>query len=205
MAKKVLPKKYHNEFHACVTSGDVDGLKNIMEDTNIDINGMFDRPNEYSKYNHYLFRAIFAANTSMEILDYFISRKVDLTLTGYNGTNVLLEMYIRKENLPILKKLIDSGVDLNHRDNDGCTYLYNLIRNYGDKSKRDGKSGEIAVEPEQFELSLQFIELLLKNGADIHVKNNDETSPMDWINHRKEEGENEESDDRLEELVNRYL
>ncbi len=201
MAKTVLPKKLHQEFHRCNNEGDIEGMKGLLEENNMDINGMFYKPDEDSEYNHYLFFEIFQGKNIEEKLDLFLSKEVDLSITGHNGKNALGCLYVYERDLPILEKLVKAGIDVNHRDNDGCTKLYHLVRDFGDKSEM-GDDGEVKRKPEYFELALKFIDLLLKNGADPDIKNNYDTSASDWIIHRREENLADETDEQLEAFIN---
>ena len=203
MAKNVLPKKLHKEFHRCNEENDLDGMAKLFDENDIDINAMLYKPNKSTKDNQYLFFEVFSGPGVAKKVDFFLSRGVDVTLTGHNGGNALHMIYLQERELPVMLKLIEAGVDVNRQDDEGCTKLYHLVREFGDKTQY-GDEGEEPKQPGDFELAFRFIDILLQKGADPDIKNNFETSPRDWINHRNEMDETDDMDRQLEGLINHY-
>jgi len=71
---------------------------------------------------------------------------------GLTPLHYLCENYERKNLIDLVRILIDSGADINARDNDRYTPLHYLCANY--------KRGNL----------LKLIRLLKKNGADLKAK-----------------------------------
>lgn len=203
MAKRVLPKKFHPEFHRCVKEGDVTGLSTLLDENGIDANATLYRLEEGAA-GIYLFLEAFSGPATLDMVRCFLDRGVDINLVGIGGCNALFQLFVRDRDLPVLAHLIDAGIDVNRPDEEGITYLYRLVRNYGDKTWHGDDGNEEPVPAERFALAREFIELLLRHGAEVDRKNAYGTSPRDWIVHRRETGETDETNRALEALIGRY-
>ena len=78
-----------------------------------------------------------------------------------------------------MKEAINSGAKINSFDEEGDTPLHIMVDNSIDGTiQAGGKPGD---EP------LEFIEILLKAGADIHLQNKKGASALDWAKDYKAE------------------
>lgn len=205
MAKKVLPKKFHSLFSDICSEGNIEELEKLFDENNMDINCMLYRPDKPARsysYNRYLFMEMFnlTGNYASELTSFFISRNVDLSLTGCDGQNVLWNLRMFESSIPVLAQLIEGGVDIDQKDRDGNSFLNSLVRAYGDLDIVIDEDDEL-FNREVKEVRFKMIEMLLQHGADPDCKNSYDTSPNDWINHRIEENA---SDGRLEAVVEKY-
>lgn len=200
--KIVLPQKLHKEFHKLNSEGDITGLAAFFDDNNIDSNATLYKPEE-GKYSYTLFHHVFQYKNILEKIDFFHQRGVDINIrNGLFAQTALYELYACDRDLPVLEKLLSLGIDVNIPDIDGTTYITRLTQNYGDKLVYDYDNAQRHIEKSEseFEIEFRFIELLLEHGADPSIKNNFDTSALDWVEHRKATNDFQKADARLEEV-----
>jgi ankyrin repeat protein len=91
------------------------------------------------------------------------------------------EVYKRNPNLETIKNIIDNGTNINIRDEDGETILFNAI-NYINDIKWKDENGDYMETSDETNILLQttvpkiditLIKFLLELGADPNVENND--------------------------------
>ncbi len=200
--KIVLPQKLHKEFHILNSEANIAGLGAFFDDNNIDINATLYKPEE-GKYSYTLFHHIFKDKNTLEKLDFFHARGVDINLrNGSFAHTALFELYPSERDLPVLEKLLALGIDVNIPDSNRTTYITSLTQNYGDKLvyDHDHAHRHIDKSDSRFEIEFRFIELILQHGANPSIKNKYDTSALDWLEHRKSSNDFEEADARLEKL-----
>lgn len=204
--KKVmaLTAKLKKEYDSI--KSDADKFISFMQTHNIDANAMEYKPHEYSTYNHYIFFESFESkNLSINVFQYFIDNGVNLSLTGYNG-GTILQRFLMFHDLERIEIALQNAAPPNAKDDDGNTAINELIRSYGDgKFDSQWNGEEDIIIPKDFEKRLQYIELLLKYGADPTIKNNYGDSAMDWIQERKNEGFDDTDNKKLEKLIEKYI
>jgi hypothetical protein len=183
--KKVmaLTAKLCTEYEKVIS--DSDKLVSFMQTNNIDANAMKYKPHEYTTYHNYLFFESFeSGNLSINVFQYFIDNGANLSLTGYNG-GTILHRFLMNKNLDKIELALKSGVPPNAKDNDGNTAINELIRTYGDgKEEWEWDGVEEKSTAKDFGKILQYIELLLKYGADPKKKTIMEI--VLWIGFKKE-------------------
>lgn len=69
----------------------------------------------------------------------------------------------RCEIVEISKLLIEAGINVNHQNGDGDTFLHFVVNTYGDIEKEDRR---------------KLIELLLHHKADVNIRNNEGETPL---------------------------
>jgi ankyrin repeat protein len=199
----VLTAKLRTEYDSI--KNDSNKLIAFMQTNNIDANAMRYKRDKYSTYDLYLFFDPYeSGNLSIEVFKYFIDNGADLSLTGYNGGTVL-QRFLMYRNIEKIELALKHGAPPNAKDNDGNTAINELIRDYGDgkvDTQWDGEKDNAI--PKDFEKRLQYIELLLKYGADPTIKNNYGDCAIDWIQERKNEGFDDDDNKKLESLIAKY-
>ena len=65
-----------------------------------------------------------AGNGQIEVLEYILSLELDVNVTDNDGLTPLFYAAINNSNVEVLKKLIASGADINHKDKGGWSLLH---------------------------------------------------------------------------------
>lgn len=205
--KSVLPKKLHADFMELSKAGDVEGIDLLLTEHKIDINATFARKKE-DGWDRYLLHEILEGANVVDKIAYFRSKNADMNVK-YMHSNVLFRINPEKTNVAVLEALLQHGVNPNLGDKNGNTYLTMITRQYTDSLI--WSSSDITIEealtlddPEFYDVRYTFLELIMKNGGDPSIKNNDDTSALDWLEHRKASGESSERCEQLEKLFLSY-
>lgn len=106
----------------------------------------------YVEFNHPLFRV-----TSSEGVKSLLESGFDPNIQTKNGLTPLIHA-AEVGNIEVLKALLEHGVEVNHRDYQGCTALLMLTCFHGD--------------------DFEGVKLLLDHGADPKIKDNKGTTPL---------------------------
>ncbi|RXK03552.1 hypothetical protein CRU97_11955 [Halarcobacter bivalviorum] len=94
-------------------------IKKLL-DFKIDINNL------NQKKENILFQAI--KEEDIKLINLFLSQKIDITQKNYLGYTVLEEACFKGyRNIEVIKALLELGVDVNQRDNEGSTLIEKLI------------------------------------------------------------------------------
>ncbi|MCQ2734422.1 MAG: ankyrin repeat domain-containing protein [Alphaproteobacteria bacterium] len=108
------------------------------------------------KGNTPLFWAI--KNNNKELIDLLIKNKQGLSVLNSKGQNILMSAYENNAPVEITEQLLQAGVDVNHKDNEGQVLLVDVLK------KQDYETAKI----------------LLENGADVLLANNEKTSAVSY-------------------------
>ncbi|GAA3631965.1 hypothetical protein [Flavivirga jejuensis] len=195
MAKKTLPQKLHDEFRKLNLDGDIKGIDKLLKENKVDLNATLYRikKNEEEKGGFYLFLEILEGEKIMEKIDYFVKNGANLDVK-YDGVNALHKLYETDNHLPVMEKLLGLGIRTDEFNRFGQTLLTSFVRRYTNiyihnYDAQDSQNWYGNKPEEAYLLSLKFIKLLLKHGADPKIKDANDTSAEDWLLHRKETGE----------------
>lgn len=110
-------------FYA-ITKGRLDAVETLV-DNGADIEARLDKDlDQKQRYMQGMTPLLYAIDrNAIEIVSYLIDQKADMTATNHAGVGALAVASSRC-NLPIMKKLIDSGINLNSKTQDGLTALH---------------------------------------------------------------------------------
>ncbi len=99
-------------------------------------------------------------------IDHLLQSGADLNIADHTGKNALL-VSVDSPQKGYIKRLVSKGVDINSQDNDGNTSLHYLfIKILGNKM--------------YIPYCKEIAAVLLEEGADPNIKNNEGKSPMDF-------------------------
>lgn len=105
----------------------------------------------------------FKDNNSLKKIEYLQSKGADVKCVGHTGSTLLmLAMSSAKDTCDLIRYLLKQGVDINKKNNDGCTALGTGM-NYA-------RACIEANLVKKLEICLKRVDLLLKKGAVISLK-----------------------------------
>ncbi len=201
--KQVLPKKLHTGFMELNKAGDVVGIDQLLTTHKIDINATFSRKKGSGWDKHLLHEILEGANV-VDKIAYFSGKNADMNVE-YMHSNILFRVIPQVHTVAVFAALLQYGVSPNLGDENGTTYLTMMTRQYTDSLI--WSSPDITIDDalksddlEFYEVRYTFLELMMKNGGDPSIKNNDNTSALDWLAHRKANDESPERCAKLEKL-----
>lgn len=142
----------------------------------------------YSKFTGFTPLGIAVLGCHSHIVDYLIEKSADVNCKDKSGeTAIIIAADIG--NSEIAKKLIDSGANINEFNNGGLSilmtfvswgypdFLIDLGANIDFQCKKNGETAlMLAVQLNKFDM----VDLLVKRGADISIKNNKGKTAFDF-------------------------
>lgn len=127
----------------------------------------------------------------MKIMKLFLENKGNINVKTKAGNSALIES-VRRNNLEAIDLCIQYGADLDYQNYHGTTALMEAVRDarleivnsllaHGADPNAKNKQGETALMmlPRRKDAAT-FLDVLLKAGADIHVRDNKGLTPLMW-------------------------
>lgn len=164
-------------------------IKSVMQSKNIDLKNPAQlQLAKISLYNPFIdFKTkILTALKYKELTEnaiQLINSGNNLNIKNEKGES-LLYIALKMQNEAIVQALIRNGVDVNKKDKDGNTPLHFLINQYDSDWALFFQNHENSV----VDITDKLTSLLIKNGADVNIKDNNGKTPFDYI--KKEEIKN---------------
>ena len=107
-------------------------------------------------------------------IELLLQQRADVNIPDPTGRNALL-VSVGSHQKEYIALLVSNGIDINSQDNDGNTALHYPLFN-------------VLENKLYLPLSKEIVKILMEEGADPHIRNKEEKSPMDLA---VESGENE--------------
>ncbi len=157
LINNVLP--WHEfEFEECCDCGDVERASHLIK-------------NDY-KYPDDTYKSLI---TQALESDYDMTEVIKLLINKENNQNNLKGIINRVKSKELIAELINKGININEIDENGNTALINWAI-----------SNKVIIKENELEDKISVIELLLKNGADINIKNKNGLNIWGVLNNQKE-------------------
>ncbi len=109
-----------------------------------------------------------------KVVELLLQHETDLNIPDPTGKNALLAS-VGSNQKDYIRMLVSKGIDINSQDENGNTALHYPLSN-------------VIRDKRYLPYSKEMVKILMEEGADPHIKNNEGKSPMDLS---RESGENE--------------
>ena len=143
--------------------------------------------NEIGNYTEVGYGAVGRVSSDIE---YFYNSDGKLNIQRSGGDNLLFNA-IEYNHIEIILDVLDAGVDINSKNNDGYTPLHEavvmesveIIKLLLEKGAKINSKDNNRSTPLYYAVaakSVEIVKLLLEKGADINSKNNNGGTPLHW-------------------------
>jgi hypothetical protein len=174
---KLVPEQYQRELSMAIAKGELDNVKKIVEQNNIDVDAFVE--NDFYEpvvMKILLSYGILDEGKRLDMLRYVLEKGANPNTKCKNGYNCLHIAIQQEKLINALDLFLNFNGDVNITDRNGATVAYWAIQSFPWRK-----------EGEERQFHLDVVEKILMLGADLDYKNKFGVTPRKWLEHTSED------------------